>query len=73
MAASPGRLDKAYSTFALCDEAYALAGAEQARSWPGGRILSVQFLLVTAAVTWGLRALPFAALVNLAHRVSACR
>ncbi|MFI6017650.1 hypothetical protein ACIBCP_08590 [Streptomyces sp. NPDC051287] len=44
MAASPGRLDKAYGTFALCDEAYALAGAEQARYRPGGRILSVQFL-----------------------------
>ncbi|MFE0643343.1 AzlC family ABC transporter permease [Streptomyces sp. NPDC058877] len=41
----PGRLGKAYSTFALCDEAYALASAERARSWPGARILWTQFYL----------------------------
>lgn len=41
----PGRLGKAYGTFALCDEAYALATAEKARSWPGPRILWTQFFL----------------------------
>ncbi|MFE0699719.1 AzlC family ABC transporter permease [Streptomyces sp. NPDC058872] len=41
----PGRFGKAYSTFALCDEAYALASAEQARSWPGARIVWTQFCL----------------------------
>ncbi|MFC8661409.1 AzlC family ABC transporter permease [Streptomyces sp. NPDC057199] len=40
-----GRLGRTYSTFALCDEAYALASGEQARSWSGRRILRVQFLL----------------------------
>jgi 4-azaleucine resistance transporter AzlC len=40
-----GRLGKAYSTFALCDEAYALTTGEQARSWTSRRILSLQFLL----------------------------
>jgi 4-azaleucine resistance transporter AzlC len=40
-----GRLGKAYGTFALCDEAYALASAEQARSWPGPRLLWMQFFL----------------------------
>ncbi|MFB7448171.1 AzlC family ABC transporter permease [Streptomyces sp. NPDC056194] len=40
-----GRLGKAYGTFALCDEAYALASAEQARSWTGPRILWTQFFL----------------------------
>ncbi|WP_258054590.1 AzlC family ABC transporter permease [Streptomyces sp. Ru71] len=40
-----GRLGKAYGTFALCDEAYALASAEQARSWSGPRILWTQFFL----------------------------
>lgn len=41
----PGRLGKAYSTFTLCDEAYALASAEQARSWPAARIVWMQFYL----------------------------
>ncbi|PSM44738.1 branched-chain amino acid ABC transporter permease [Streptomyces dioscori] len=40
-----GRLGKAYSTFALCDEAYALASTEQARSWPGPRVLWMQCYL----------------------------
>lgn len=40
-----GRLGRAYSTFALCDEAYALATGERARSWSGRRILWLQFLL----------------------------
>ncbi|MEE1761377.1 MULTISPECIES: AzlC family ABC transporter permease [unclassified Streptomyces] len=40
-----GRLGKAYSTFALCDEAYALTAGEQARSWSGRRILWLQFFL----------------------------
>ncbi|HEV2372827.1 MAG TPA: AzlC family ABC transporter permease, partial [Streptosporangiaceae bacterium] len=33
---------KAYSTFALTDEAYALTATEEARSWPGRRILWLQ-------------------------------
>ncbi|MER5202457.1 AzlC family ABC transporter permease [Streptomyces sp. NPDC002825] len=41
----PGRLGKAYGTFALCDEAYALASTEQARSWPGPRLLWMQLYL----------------------------
>ncbi|MFE6686783.1 AzlC family ABC transporter permease [Streptomyces sp. NPDC057743] len=40
-----GRLAKTYSTFALTDETYALTTTEQARSWPSGRILWLQFLL----------------------------
>ncbi|MFC9619802.1 AzlC family ABC transporter permease [Streptomyces sp. NPDC056930] len=37
-----GRLAKAYSTFALTDEAYALTSGEEARSWSGRRILWLQ-------------------------------
>ncbi len=37
-----GRLAKTYSTFALTDEAYALAVTEQARSWSSGRIVWLQ-------------------------------
>ncbi|MEU6819925.1 AzlC family ABC transporter permease [Streptomyces atriruber] len=40
-----GRLGKAYGTFALSDEAYALTSGERARSWPGRRILGLQLLL----------------------------
>ncbi|MFD9816965.1 AzlC family ABC transporter permease [Streptomyces sp. NPDC059080] len=40
-----GRLGKTYSTFALCDEAYALTTGEQARAWPGRRILWLQLYL----------------------------
>ncbi|MBM7442330.1 AzlC family ABC transporter permease [Streptomyces sp. HB132] len=40
-----GRLGRTYSTFALCDEAYAMTAAEEARSWSGRRILSLQFFL----------------------------
>ncbi|MFB6950873.1 AzlC family ABC transporter permease [Streptomyces niveus] len=40
-----GRLGKAYSTYAMCDEAYALATGEQARTWSGRRILWLQLLL----------------------------
>jgi 4-azaleucine resistance transporter AzlC len=41
----PGRLAKAYSTFALCDEAYALTAGERARTWTGRRVLRLQLLL----------------------------
>ncbi|TGA97330.1 AzlC family ABC transporter permease [Streptomyces sp. MZ04] len=41
----PGRLGKAYATFALCDEAYALTAGKQARSWPGRRILWMQVFM----------------------------
>ncbi|MFC9755854.1 AzlC family ABC transporter permease [Streptomyces sp. NPDC056921] len=40
-----GRLGKAYSTYAMCDEAYALTTSEQARTWSGHRILWLQFFL----------------------------
>ncbi|MCQ4205771.1 AzlC family ABC transporter permease [Streptomyces longispororuber] len=40
-----GRLAKTYSTFALCDEAYALAATGEARSWSGRRILCLQLFL----------------------------
>jgi 4-azaleucine resistance transporter AzlC len=40
-----GRAGKTYSTFALTDEAYALTTAEQARSWPGRRILWLQLFM----------------------------
>lgn len=40
-----GRLAKAYSTFAMTDEAYALTTAEKARDWPGRRIVFLQVLL----------------------------
>ncbi|MEU1408940.1 AzlC family ABC transporter permease [Streptomyces sp. NPDC005728] len=40
-----GRLGKTYSTFALCDEAYALTAGHQARSWPSRRILWLQLYM----------------------------
>ncbi|GCD48297.1 branched-chain amino acid ABC transporter permease [Streptomyces paromomycinus] len=40
-----GRFGKAYSTFALTDEAYAMTTGGQARSWSGARILSLQAIL----------------------------
>lgn len=40
-----GRLGRTYSSFALCDEAYALAAGHRGRSWSGPRILWVQLLL----------------------------
>ncbi|MFI1032754.1 AzlC family ABC transporter permease [Streptomyces sp. NPDC020951] len=40
-----GRLAKAYSTFALTDEAYALTTGERARSWSGRRILWLQLFM----------------------------
>lgn len=40
-----GRPAKAYSTFALTDEAYALTTGERARSWPGRRILWLQLFM----------------------------
>ncbi|MEY9905002.1 4-azaleucine resistance transporter AzlC [Catenulispora sp. MAP12-49] len=40
-----GRLAKAYSTFAMTDEAYALTTAEKARDWPGRRVVWLQVLL----------------------------
>jgi 4-azaleucine resistance transporter AzlC len=40
-----GRTAKAYSTFAMTDEAYALTTAESARGWPGRRIVFLQGFL----------------------------
>ncbi|MFJ9680356.1 AzlC family ABC transporter permease [Streptomyces sp. NPDC101194] len=40
-----GRLARAYSTFALTDEAYALTTGEQARSWSGARIVWLQVFM----------------------------
>ncbi|ANP56626.1 branched-chain amino acid ABC transporter permease [Streptomyces griseochromogenes] len=40
-----GRLGKTYSTFALCDEAYALTVGHRARSWSGARILWLQLFM----------------------------
>lgn len=40
-----GHLGKAYSTFALSDEAYALTAGGKARSWAGRRILWLQLLM----------------------------
>ncbi|MFB7666306.1 AzlC family ABC transporter permease [Kitasatospora sp. NPDC056138] len=40
-----GRLARAYSTFALTDEAYALAAGPQARSWSGARLLWLQVFM----------------------------
>ncbi|MEU1663979.1 AzlC family ABC transporter permease [Streptomyces sparsogenes] len=40
-----GHLGKTYSTFAMCDEAYALTTGEQARAWSGRRILWLQLFL----------------------------
>jgi 4-azaleucine resistance transporter AzlC len=41
----PGRAGRAYSMFALTDEAYALASGPRARSWPGRRIVWLQVFL----------------------------
>ncbi|MFI2026660.1 AzlC family ABC transporter permease [Streptomyces buecherae] len=40
-----GRLGKTYSTYALCDEAYALTTGERASTWSSRRILWLQFFL----------------------------
>lgn len=40
-----GRLGKAYSTYAMCDEAYALATGERASAWSSRRILWLQSFL----------------------------
>ncbi|MFI1069369.1 AzlC family ABC transporter permease [Streptomyces puniciscabiei] len=40
-----GPLGRVYSTWALCDEAYALTAGEQARSWSGRRILWLQWFM----------------------------
>ncbi|WEP00109.2 AzlC family ABC transporter permease [Streptomyces sp. FXJ1.172] len=40
-----GRLGKAYSTFALCDEAFALTAGKRARAWSGRRILWLQLFM----------------------------
>jgi len=40
-----GRAARAYSTFSLTDEAYALTTSERGRVWPGGRILVLQLFL----------------------------
>ncbi|WP_432161422.1 AzlC family ABC transporter permease [Streptomyces sp. NRRL F-5630] len=39
------RLGKAYGTFALTDEAYALTTGDRARSWSGARILWLQLFM----------------------------
>ncbi|WP_017236577.1 AzlC family ABC transporter permease [Streptomyces sp. SS] len=40
-----GRAAKAYSTFALTDEAYALTAGGRARAWPGRRVLWLQLFM----------------------------
>lgn len=40
-----GRAAKAYSTFALTDEAYALTAGGRARTWPGRRVLWLQLFM----------------------------
>jgi 4-azaleucine resistance transporter AzlC len=54
----PGRAGRAYSMFALTDEAYALASGPAARSWTGRRILWLQAFLqaywVAGAAAGGL-------------------
>jgi 4-azaleucine resistance transporter AzlC len=40
-----GPLGKAYSTFTMCDEVYALTTGNGARSWSGRRVLWLQFFL----------------------------
>ncbi|MBO8191607.1 AzlC family ABC transporter permease [Streptomyces oryzae] len=40
-----GHLGKAYSTYTMCDEVYALATGQQSRTWSSRRILWLQFLL----------------------------
>ena len=40
-----GRAARAYSTFAMTDEAYALTTGERGRMWPGRRILLLQLFL----------------------------
>ncbi|MDI3405211.1 AzlC family ABC transporter permease [Streptomyces cavernicola] len=40
-----GRTAKAYSTFALTDEAFALATGARARAWPGRRIVFLQLYM----------------------------
>ncbi|MFD7877555.1 AzlC family ABC transporter permease [Streptomyces sp. NPDC059766] len=42
-----GRPGKAYGTFALSDEAYALTAGSEASSWSGRRILWLQFFMHT--------------------------
>ncbi len=46
-----GVFGKAYSTFGLTDEAYALTSGPSARSWPGRRILWLQVFLQAYWVT----------------------
>src|SRR5262249_16483823 len=48
-----GKAGKAYSTFALTDEAYALTAGQAARPWPGGRILWLQAFIHAYWVTGG--------------------
>jgi 4-azaleucine resistance transporter AzlC len=40
-----GRLGKAYSTYTMCDEVYALTTGERARTWSSRHILWLQFFL----------------------------
>jgi 4-azaleucine resistance transporter AzlC len=46
-----GKAGKAYSTFALTDEAYALTAGQAARSWPSRRILWLQAFIHACWVT----------------------
>lgn len=57
------RLGKAYSTFALTDEAYALATGPAAQEWSGRRIIWLQVLLQFYWVAGGTMGALFGALV----------
>ncbi|WP_255752758.1 AzlC family ABC transporter permease [Kitasatospora sp. A2-31] len=59
----PGRLGKAYSTFGMTDEAYALTTGAGARSWNGRRIIWLQVLCQVYWVAGGTAGALFGALV----------
>ncbi|MFJ3790704.1 AzlC family ABC transporter permease [Kitasatospora sp. NPDC090091] len=58
-----GRLGKAYSTFGMTDEAYALTTGAGARSWNGRRIIWLQVLCQVYWVAGGTAGALFGALV----------
>ncbi|MFD0276821.1 AzlC family ABC transporter permease [Kitasatospora sp. NPDC127111] len=58
-----GRLGKAYSTFGMTDEAYALTTGPDARSWSGRRIIWLQVLCQAYWVVGGTAGALFGALV----------